>query len=87
MPIDRWFGGAFGTLAREVLLDPRARGRGWTDERAVTRVLTDRGLREERRARQAFALVVLELWAQTFLDRPREALDAPLPAAGRAAAA
>jgi asparagine synthase (glutamine-hydrolysing) len=87
VPIDRWFGGAFGTLAREVLLDPRARGRGWTDERAVTRVLTDRGLREERRARQAFALVVLELWAQTFLDRPREALDAPLPAAGRAAAA
>jgi len=78
VPIDRWFGGSFGTLAREVLLDPRARARGWFDDRAVERVLADGGLREDRRARQVFALVNLELWAQTYLDRPREALEAPL---------
>ncbi len=87
VPIDRWFGGAFGALAREVLLDGRARGRGWLDERGVERVLEGEGLRHERRARQVFALVTLELWAQTYLDRPREALDGPLAATGSAAAA
>jgi len=87
VPIARWFGGSFGTLAHEVLEDPRARGRGWLDPRAVSRVLADGGLREERRARQVFALVMLELWAQTYLDRPREALDTPLPAPARRAAA
>jgi asparagine synthase (glutamine-hydrolysing) len=86
VPIDRWFGGSFGTLAREVLEDARARDRGWLDARAVSRVLSDGGLREERRARQVFALVMLELWAQTYLDRPRDALDAPLPPPGREAA-
>jgi asparagine synthase (glutamine-hydrolysing) len=86
VPIDRWFGGSFGTLAREVLEDARARDRGWLDARAVSRVLSDGGLREERRARQVFALVMLELWAQTYLDRPRDALDAPLPSPGREAA-
>src|SRR5262249_39817859 len=35
MPLERWLGGDFGALAREVLLDPRARGRGWLDPRGV----------------------------------------------------
>jgi asparagine synthase (glutamine-hydrolysing) len=87
VPIDRWFGGSFGSLAREVLEDRRARERGWLEPRAVSRVLAGGGLREERRARQVFALVMLELWAQTYLDRPRETLDTPLPVAGREAAA
>jgi asparagine synthase (glutamine-hydrolysing) len=87
VPIERWFGGSFGALAREVLEDPRARGRGWLNPRAVSRVLAGNGLREERRARQVFALVMLELWAQTYLDRARETLDTPLPSSGREAAA
>ena len=86
VPIERWFGDRFGALARDVLLDPRARARGWFDARAIERVLAGEGLRGDRRARQVFALVNLELWAQTYLDRPREALDAPL-APGRDAAA
>ena len=77
VPLDRWFEGSFGTLAREVLLDRRARERGWLDPAAVEHVLADSDLRDERRAKQVFTLVCLELWAQCWIDRPREALVAP----------
>ena len=83
VPLERWFGGSFGRLAREVLLDPRARGRGWLDPRAVERLLDAQPRAQDRHARQVFALVCLELWAQTWVDRPREALAAPLAAASR----
>jgi asparagine synthase (glutamine-hydrolysing) len=84
MPLDRWFGGDFGRLAREVLLDPRARGRGWFDPRGIEVLLSGEGQRVERAARQTWALVCLELWAQSYLDRPGDAFSAPLPGAGRA---
>jgi asparagine synthase (glutamine-hydrolysing) len=83
MPIDRWLGGTFGALAREVLTDPRARGRGWFDPAAVERVLADPAQRAERRARQTWSLVCLELWARTYLDRGRDELVAPLAPLGR----
>ena len=45
--------------------------------------LAGKDAREDKQARQVFTLVCLELWAQTWLDRPREALaeptDGPLP--------
>jgi asparagine synthase (glutamine-hydrolysing) len=78
VPLEHWFGAEFGTLAREVLLDSRARGRGWFDPRGVEAVLEAKGAREERRVRQVWALVCLELWAQTYLDRPRDRLAGPM---------
>ena len=80
MPLERWFGADFGRLAREVLLDRRSRGRGWFDPRGVEAVLAGAGQRIERRARQVWALVCLELWAQTYLDRPGEGMSEPLRA-------
>jgi asparagine synthase (glutamine-hydrolysing) len=77
VPLDRWFGGDFGRLAREVLLDRRCRDRGWLDPAGVERVLAGRGLERDAHARQVFALTCLELWAQSWLDRPRASLDAP----------
>jgi asparagine synthase (glutamine-hydrolysing) len=83
VPLERWFGADFGRLAREVLLDRRCRERGWLDPAGVRRVLDGRTTRDDRHARQVFTLVCLELWAQAWLDRPREALagpaDGPLP--------
>jgi asparagine synthase (glutamine-hydrolysing) len=79
MPLQRWLGADFGRLAREVLLDPRARGRGWLDPAGVERVLQGAGLRDERRAYQVWSLVCLELWAQTYLDRPGDRIIEPLP--------
>jgi asparagine synthase (glutamine-hydrolysing) len=80
VPLEHWFGAEFGRLAREVLGDPRARARGWLDPRGVEDVLSGPGPRDDRRVRKVWALVCLELWAQTYLDRPRESLDRPLPA-------
>ncbi|MFN8587795.1 MAG: asparagine synthase (glutamine-hydrolyzing) [Candidatus Eisenbacteria bacterium] len=83
VPLERWFGNDFGRLAREVLLDRRCRERGWLDAGGVEAVLAGKSAREDKHARQVFTLVCLELWAQTWLDRPREALaeptDGPLP--------
>jgi asparagine synthase (glutamine-hydrolysing) len=83
VPLAHWFGADFGRLAREVLLDRRCRERGWLDPAGVERVLSGEGQRDEARARQVFTLVCLELWAQAWVDRPREALvaptDGPLP--------
>jgi asparagine synthase (glutamine-hydrolysing) len=78
VPLEHWFGAEFGRLAREVLYDPRARARGWFDPAAVRDVVEGRTLRDERRSRQVWALVCLELWAQTYLDRAGDAVAAPL---------
>ncbi len=77
-PVDQWLRSDLGHLAREVLTDPRARGRGWFDPRRVDELIAGHGRREERRARQLWALLCLELWAQTFLDRSREEIVLPL---------
>jgi asparagine synthase (glutamine-hydrolysing) len=77
VPLERWFAGDFGRLAREVLLDPRTRGRGWLDPRAVARLLAGADLREDLRAKRVFTLLCLELWARCYLDRPRSELVAP----------
>jgi asparagine synthase (glutamine-hydrolysing) len=83
VPLERWFGADFGKLAREVLLDKRCRDRGWLDPKGVERVLNGTGTRDDRRARQVFTLLCLELWARAWVDRPREQLvqptDGPLP--------
>jgi asparagine synthase (glutamine-hydrolysing) len=71
VPLERWFAGDFGRLAREVLLDGRARSRGWLDAAEVERLLAAREPRDDVRAKRVFTLVCLELWAQCYLDRPR----------------
>jgi len=78
VPLARWFDGAFGRLARDVLLDPRTRGRGWLEPAAVAKLLSGGDLRGELRAKRVFTLVCLELWARTFLDRPRAELAEPM---------
>jgi len=82
VPLERWFGDEFGAMAREILLDPRARKRGWLDPRGVERVLCGKDMRETHRARQVWSLVCLELWAQTYLDRPGDAFREPLAPPG-----
>ncbi|MEO5616702.1 MAG: asparagine synthase (glutamine-hydrolyzing) [Candidatus Eisenbacteria bacterium] len=89
VPLTHWFGAEFGRLAREVLYDPHSVRRGWFDPRGVRRVVEGSGLRDEQHVRQVWALVCLELWAQTYLDRAPEAMTDPIGAlavtAGRGA--
>jgi asparagine synthase (glutamine-hydrolysing) len=77
VPLERWFAGDFGRLAREVLLDRRCAERGWLEPAAVRRLLAGDGLAEDARAKRVFTLTCLELWAQCWLDRPRESLGDP----------
>ena len=76
VPLERWFGGGFDALARDILTDPAARRRGWLRPESVARAFA--APRDDRRARRLWALVCLELWAQSYADRPREALAAPI---------
>lgn len=88
IPLSRWLGADFGRLAREILLDDRARRRGFLAPAAVARLLERTDLRADRQSRKVWALVWFELWAQTYLDATvgRESLPAVAesPAAGRA---
>ncbi len=77
VPLEHWFGSDFGRLAREVLLDRRCRERGWLEPAALERELAGTVPDPARRARRLFTLVCLELWAQSWLDRSREALATP----------
>jgi asparagine synthase (glutamine-hydrolysing) len=69
VPLRRWFHERLTGWARDILLDPRSRQRGWTRTREVTRLLDqhERGSRDH--AKRIWALVALELWARQHLDR------------------
>ncbi len=86
VPITRWLGAGFGTLSREVLLDDRTRGRGWLEGRALERLLSREDLDSEQQARKLWALVWLELWARTYLDRASRAAGGPVTAGAPRAA-
>ncbi len=76
IPLEHWLRGELGGLARELLLSPRHRGRGWFAPRRVEQLLSS-AAGDERHGRQLWALLCLELWAQCYLDRPREAFGQP----------
>jgi asparagine synthase (glutamine-hydrolysing) len=69
VPLERWLGGELGRLSREVLLDRRATARGWLAPAGVERLLSGSGPRSEKRTRQLWTLLCLELWARAYLDR------------------
>jgi asparagine synthase (glutamine-hydrolysing) len=81
VPLERWFGGAMSSFARDVLLDPRARSRGWLEMSRVERLVARGGERDGLHARQIWTLVNLELWAHSHLDAPPAALRSPSPSA------
>ena len=81
IPLHRWMDHGLRTLARETLLDGRCARRGWLNPKGLA-AMFDRDSRQPgRQAHQIFALTCLELWARTYLDRPREELHSPLDGA------
>ena len=68
VPLRRWFQEGLVGWARDILLDPRSRQRGWTRSSEVTALLDqhERGTRDH--AKRIWALVSLELWARRHLD-------------------
>jgi asparagine synthase (glutamine-hydrolysing) len=69
VPLRRWFHERLIGWAREILLDPRSRQRGWTRAAEVVRLLDQHENGSRDHAKRIWALVALELWARQHLDR------------------
>jgi asparagine synthase (glutamine-hydrolysing) len=69
VPFGRWVQDGWGAVVRDVLLDRRSRQRGILEPAAVERLLTSDGPFDQQRADAVWALLNLELWYRTFIDR------------------
>jgi asparagine synthase (glutamine-hydrolysing) len=68
LPVDRWMREDLAPLSRDVLLDQTARERGIFDPPAIQTLLRQHQ-RGEPRGDQIWALMILELWYRSFIDR------------------
>lgn len=68
VPLARWFRGELRPLARELLLDARARDRGWFEPAAVERLLDEHHAGQVDHGHRIWTLVMLELWLRTHVD-------------------
>jgi asparagine synthase (glutamine-hydrolysing) len=69
VPLRRWFHEGLIGWAREILVDPRTRQRGWTKSSEVVRLLAQHEVGSRDHAKRIWALVCLELWARQHVDR------------------
>jgi len=69
VPIDRWLRQELRQMTHDVLLDSRARQRGYFDPEGVRKLLEAHEAGQPRH-RQLWALLMLELWHRTFIDQP-----------------
>jgi asparagine synthase (glutamine-hydrolysing) len=76
VPLRRWFHEQMMSWAREILLDPRTRQRGWTRGAAVSALLRQHETGSRDHAKRIWALVCLELWARAHVDRAGRAARA-----------
>jgi len=70
VPIDHWFRHELRGMAHDLLLDARARQRGYFRAEEVTRYLDEHARGEAHHHARRWALLMLELWHRTFIDRP-----------------
>ena len=78
VPLEHWFRGGFRSLLQEVLLDPRALGRGLFRPEAVERLVSDHAAGRADHQNPLFVLLMLELWFRLWIDPPAgSALPAP----------
>jgi asparagine synthase (glutamine-hydrolysing) len=69
VPLRRWFKDSMIDWARDILHDPRTEQRGWTRAREVAALVAQHRSGARDHAKRIWALVCLELWARTHLDR------------------
>jgi asparagine synthase (glutamine-hydrolysing) len=73
VPISRWFRSELRELTSDVLLDDRARGRGWFRPAAVERLLADHAAGRADHAHRLWCLLMLELWQRLHVETPATA--------------
>jgi asparagine synthase (glutamine-hydrolysing) len=73
VPLAEWFRGELRPLARDVLLDERARGRGLFHGSAVARLIDEHAAGRADHGHRLWTLVMLELWQRAHIDAPAPA--------------
>jgi asparagine synthase (glutamine-hydrolysing) len=68
IPLDQWVQGPLAAFVLDVLLDARARGRGWFDTKGVAALLAPQRNGRPADGQSVWTLLCLELWAREFLD-------------------
>jgi len=68
VPLARWFRGELQPLARDLLLDERARSRGWFRPEAVERLVAEHVSEHADHGHALWTLCMLELWQRTHVD-------------------
>ncbi len=68
LPVARWLRGELRDYAREVLLDPGSRSRGWCEVREVRRLLDEHTAGTHDHGRGIWTLLILELWHRETAD-------------------
>jgi asparagine synthase (glutamine-hydrolysing) len=68
LPLAEWFRGDLQPLARELLLDERARSRGWFRTEAVERLLSEHAAGRTDNGHRLWTLTMLELWLRAHVD-------------------
>ena len=69
IPVDPWFRGPLAPYVREVLLDERARSRGYFEPVAVARLLDEHVSGRRIWDRALWMLLNFELWHRVYVDR------------------
>ena len=69
VPLGRWFRSDLRALTRDVLLDERARDRGWFRTHTVQRLLDEHGARRADHGHRLWCLLMLELWLRTHVEQ------------------
>ena len=83
VPFGRWMRSGWNDVARDVLMDRRARERGLLRPGAAEGVLADARAGAPGAADAVWSLLNLELWQRTFIDGDGvQSLPVPPPAAG-----
>jgi asparagine synthase (glutamine-hydrolysing) len=77
VPIGAWVRGDLRPLAEEFLLGQKAVSRGFFDPAYLRRILDQHIRRSQDHATRIWALMILEAWCRTFLDR-EDPLAGPL---------
>jgi asparagine synthase (glutamine-hydrolysing) len=76
VPIERWFRGDLGNYAHDLLDSQRARERGIFDPQFIRNVLrAHASTKLVNHSSVIRALLCLELWIQTYMDRPSIAVE------------
>jgi asparagine synthase (glutamine-hydrolysing) len=81
VPFTGWTRGAWNAVARDVLLDRRARERGILDARAVDALLAEHATGRIDGGDRIWSLLNVELWYRTFIDKDG-VQTLPAPSAG-----